>query len=333
VKGVISQLFAGFTRKQYKHFIYRVSWLSFDNSSGYGGVSFMGEIQFMSHYSWARSHKVQLRDVNIHYVEAGKPDAPPMLMIHGWPQSWLEWAPIIPALAEHYRIIAPDLRGLGDSSPPVGGYDANNVALDHVHLLDHLKISSVKVVAHDMGTLGAYALAAGHRDRVTELAMLDTQLPGFSLDHMVKIGADGWGMWHMPLHSSPMGELLTTGHEREYLTWFFRAMAYKPFAFPQSHADEYIRSFCAPGAKRNLRHYASLWLNGEQFKEHAKKKLTIPVIGIGGSMTLGDKVGEEMKRVAENVITDTAPECGHWIPEEQPEWTANRLLEFFRKGR
>ena len=280
-----------------------------------------------------RSHKVQLGEVQVHYVEAVKPDAPPMLMLHGWPQSWLEWAPIIPALSEHFRIIAPDLRGLGDSTAPKTGYDAQTVALDHVNLLDHLKIKSVKLVAHDVGTLSAYSLAAAFRDRVTALAMLDTQLPGFSLDNIVKIGPDGWQMWHIPLHASPMGELLITGKERPYLTWFFRAMAYNPFGVPQEHADEYIRSFCAPGAKRNLGHYAALHEDGLQFRELAKHKLTIPVLGIGGSSTHGNKVGEELHNVAENVIADTAPECGHWIPEEQPEWTAKRLITFFKEGK
>lgn len=280
-----------------------------------------------------RSHRAQLGEVNIHYVVAGDVDAPPLLMVHGWPQSWLEWEPIIPEMAKHFRIIAPDLRGMGDSSAPKSGYDAKTVALDHVRLLDHLNIDTVKLVAHDVGTLGSYALAAGHRHRVSQLAMLDTQLPGFSLDNIVQPGPDGWGMWHIPLHASPMGELLITGKEREYLTWFLRAMAYNPFGVPQDHADEYIRSFRAPGAKRNLGHYGALYENGLYFRELAKQKLTIPVIGIGGSSTLANRVGEEMLKVAENVITDTAPECGHWIPEEQPEWTAARLIRFFTEGK
>lgn len=278
-----------------------------------------------------RSHKIQLDEVNVHYVTAGDEAAPPLLMLHGWPQSWLEWALIIPELAKHFRIIAPDLRGMGDSTAPKSGYDAETVALDHVRLLDHLNISAVKLVAHDVGTLGAYALAAGHRERVTALAMLDTQLPGFSLDNIVQPGPDGWGMWHIPLHASPMGELLITGKEREYLTWFLRAMAYNPFGVPQEHADEYIRAFRAPGAKRNLGHYGALYDNGLYFRELAREKLTIPVLGVGGSASLGIRVGEEMARVAERVITDVAPECGHWIPEEQPDWTAQRLIRFFTK--
>jgi pimeloyl-ACP methyl ester carboxylesterase len=278
-------------------------------------------------------HKLPLDDVILHYVVAGDPQAPPMLMVHGWPQSWLEWAPIIPALAKHFRIIAPDLRGLGDSSAPQTGYDGKTVATDHLRLLDHLNIDTVKLVAHDMGTIGAYAFAAAYRERVSALAMLDTQLPGFSLEKMVQLGPQGWGPWHIPLHTSPMGELLITGKERDYLTWFFRGMAYDPNGIPRQHADEYIRSFCAPGAKRNLGHYAAMYENSVYFRELAKEKLTIPVLGLGGSFTLGNMVGEEMERVAENVITDSVPECGHWIPEEQPEWTAARLLSFFLDGK
>lgn len=140
-------------------------------------------------------HTAQLADVRLHYLIAGS--GPALVLLHGWPQSSHEWRHLIPTLAQRYRVIAPDLRGLGDSSRPVGGYDKMTVAGDVRSLLrDELGITQAAVVGHDWGGAVAYALAAQDRALVTQLAILDMLLPGIDLPGL---GANALaGYWHLP---------------------------------------------------------------------------------------------------------------------------------------
>jgi len=276
------------------------------------------------------AHRVQLPGVRLHYVEAGSAGAAPLVLLHGWPQTWLEWHGVVQALAAHFRLVIPDLRGLGDSSRPSTGYDARSVAGDIIALLDVLNLPQVALVGHDIGALAAYSAVAHWRDRFNKVAILDVLLPGYSLDNLVRHSRDGWGIWHFPFHASPVAEFLIAGREREYMDWFFRNMAYNPRAIPVAHVDEYVRAYSAPGAMRAaLSYYSSFYVTGLQNQETGKSKLTIPVLAIGGDASVGGMVGDEMRRVACDVTADVAPFCGHWIPEEQPQWLAERLLQFF----
>jgi len=281
-----------------------------------------------------RSHRAFLSDVRLHYVEAGRADAPALVLLHGWPQTWLEWIDIIPALSENYRVIAPDLRGLGDSSQPKSGYDARTVAGDIVELADYLGLKTMHLVGHDIGAIVGYALASHWRDRVTALAFLDAFLPGFGLDKSVQLHAGGWGLWHFALHASPLADLLIQGREGPYLSWFYRTLSYAPDAIPRERIDAYIRSYSQPGTMRAaFAHYSAFYEDGLQNKAASVIKLKIPVLALGGSATVGPLVAEEMRQVADNVIGDVVPECGHWMAEEQGEWLVVRLIHFFEKNK
>lgn len=259
-------------------------------------------------------------------------DSPPLILLHGWPQTWREWSAVMPTLAAQHWVIAPDMRGLGDSSRPKQGYDARSVAGDIVELMDHLKIPSTHLVGHDLGALVAYALASGWRDRVSALAIIDVILPGFGLEKLVQLQPDGgWGIWHFPFHgASDIAEYLIAGREREYMRWFFRNMAYNPDAISLEQENEYVRAYTQPGAMRaGLSYYRAFYEDGVQNREAGAVKLKIPVLALGGSSSVGKMVGDEMRIVAEQVTGDIVPNSGHWIPEEQPEWLARRLLAFF----
>jgi pimeloyl-ACP methyl ester carboxylesterase len=276
-----------------------------------------------------QTHRAKLSQVRLNYAEAGPPDAPVLFLLHGWPQTWREWSMVIPALSEHYRVIAPDLRGLGDSSRPETGYDTRSVAADIIELADHLGIDRFRLAGHDLGGMTAYALAAHWRNRVEKLVILDVVLPGFTVDKVVRHGADGWGIWHFAFHASPVAEFLVLGREAEYFSWFFRNMAYRPDAIPQDHVATYVRAYQQPGALRpGFAYYRAFYESGLQNQTTAAEKLTIPVLAIGGSASVATMVGDEMKQVATDVTSAVAPESGHWIPEEQPAWLTARLLEF-----
>ena len=139
-------------------------------------------------------HYADLGDVKIHYITAGR--GPPVILLHGWPETWYEWRHIIPKLAPYYTVIAPDLRGLGDSSRPADGYDKQTVANDIWRVAhDELGHERFLLVGHDWGGPTAFALAATHPEAVEKLAILDVVIPGDGGDF-----SQGGRRWHHPFH-------------------------------------------------------------------------------------------------------------------------------------
>ncbi len=281
-------------------------------------------------------HYAAVDDVMIHYVMAGPAlgKAPVVVLLHGWPQTWYEWRHIIPGLAERTTVIAPDLRGLGDSSRPLTGFDKKTVANDIWRVLhETLKIDRFFLVGHDWGGPTAFALTAAHRDAVRRLAILDVTIPGCGGDF-----SQGGRRWHHQFHLTPdLPEALTQGREDIYLAWFYRTFAYRPDAVGPEDLKEYVRTYAQPGAMRaGFGYYRAMMQDVADNKvEIAKGKLTMPVLAMGGAVSYphgrgrGPECGESLKRVADNVRALTVPECGHFIPEEQPAFLLKELLAFF----
>ncbi len=274
-------------------------------------------------------HFADLDEVLLHYVTAGSGD--PIVLLHGWPQTWYEWRKIIPALAEKYLVIAPDLRGLGDSSRPAGGYDKRTLAGDIWQLLhDRLGYDRFHVVGHDWGGPVAYALAGAQPEAVRRLAILDVIIPGDGADTF----SQGGRRWHHALHQTlDLPEALTQGRERIYLTWFYRNLGYRPDAITEADIDEYLRTYTLPGAMRaGLAYYRALPQDIADNQElRARFTLPMPILALGGAKGRGRgrEVIESLQRVAHDVRGGTVPDCGHWMTEEQPEYLVERLLEFF----
>ena len=257
-----------------------------------------------------------------------------VVLLHGWPQTWYEWRHIIPGLAERYTVIAPDLRGLGDSSRPLTGFDKKTVANDIWRVLNEtLKIDRFFLVGHDWGGPTAYALTAAHRDAVRRLAILDVTIPGCGGDF-----SQGGRRWHHQFHITPdLPEALTQGREDIYLAWFYRTFAYRPDAIGPEDLKEYVRTYAQPGAMRaGFGFYRAMMQDMADNKlEIAKGKLTMPVLAMGGAVSYphgrgrGPECGESLKRVADNVRALVAADSGHFIPEEQPAFLLKELLAFF----
>ena len=282
-----------------------------------------------------RHHKAVLGGLTLHFVEAGPRTGDVVLLLHGWPQSSFAWRRVLPGLARRYRVIAPDLRGCGDSSKPAGGYDTRTVGGDIVGLLDHIDIGRAHVVGHDFGAATAYAIAAGWRDRVVTLTILDMLLPGFGLEDLVSLSETGFGLWHLAFHAAPdVPEMLIAGREREYLSWFFRNHAYDPSAITAEDLDVYVRNFRQPGALRAaLGYYRALHQSAAQNWEFARTRLSVPVLALGGAFSIGAGVAGCLRRVATHVEGDIVPDSGHWVAEEQPQWLTERLLAFLAAHR
>lgn len=269
-------------------------------------------------------HVARANRQRIHYVRAGKGD--PVVLLHGFPQTWYMWRKIIPALAERYTVIAPDLRGFGESSKPISGYDKRTVAEDIYQLVQGLGFEKIFLVGHDMGGPTAYAYACAHPDDVRRLVILDVAITierAEALEYFARL-------FHLSFHAEPdIAVALVQGRERMYLTHFYRN-CYNPGAFTHEDIDEYVAAFSAPGALRaSMAHYGAIWTDLEHNRENAKTPLEMPVLALGGELSFGEGAVKQAKRIAKNVRGRMMPRCGHWIAEEEPEALAQELLTFF----
>ena len=277
-------------------------------------------------------HYYDTGEVALHYVKAGKGD--PLLLLHGWPQSWYCWHKIMPALSQHYSIIAPDLRGLGDSSRPLEGYDKATVAEDIRKLVhDHLNIDRYFVIAHDWGGPVAYCLAATYPEHVRKLVMLDTAVPGDGSDGFSQKGR----RWHHAFHrTADLPEALVAGREDVYLGWFYRNYGYQPGAISPADMEEYLRTYRQPGALRaGFAYYRAMDQDIAHNESLRKKgKLAMPILALGGGKAFGrgGDTLDSMKRVATDVRGGIIEDCGHWMQEEQPEQVTDAALAFFAES-
>ena len=272
-------------------------------------------------------HAAFVNDVRLHYVRAGSGD--PVVLLHGWPQTWYMWRKIIPALAERYTVIAPDLRGFGESSKPIDGYDKQTVAEDIYQLVQQLGFERIFLVGHDMGGPTAYAYAHAHPNDVRRLVILDVALTideAESAEYYKRL-------FHLSFHAEPdIAVALVSGRERTYLTHFYRN-CYNPGAFTAADIDEYVAVFSAPGAMRaSMAHYGAGPIDLQHRKAMAQeRKLEMPVLALGGSMSFRKGVLHSCKQVANDVRGGIIEGAAHWVAEEQPEALTHELLKFFKE--
>ena len=273
----------------------------------------------------------EVNGVTIHSVVGGRGD--PVVLLHGWPQSWREWKPVLPVLAETYTVIAPDLRGLGDSSMPEAGYDAKTVAEDVRALCRKLGHRRVAVVGHDIGFWPAYAWAAGHPDEVSKLVAVEGMAAG--VGQMPQAMPGGKPVWHMGFYMVPgLAETLIAGREREYLSWFFGEFAGAAAAVPAGEIDDAVAALSRPGRlAAGFAHYRAMYTSAAQNAELAKDKLRMPVLAVGGDECMGDLPGKQLELIAEDATTAVVKDCGHWVAAERPEEFAKLLTDFLAKGR
>ena len=278
-------------------------------------------------------HYARLSGLVMHYVSAGS--GFPVVLLHGWPQTWFEWRHVMARLAPRYRLIAPDLRGLGDSTRPLEGYDSQTLAGDiHELLSEHLGIADYHLVGHDWGGPTAFALAAARTDAVRTLTILDVAVPGLGPDF-----SQGGKRWHHAFHMTPdLPEALVTGRERQYLSWFYREFAYRPDAIGPEDLEEYLRTYTQPGALRaGFSLYRNIPRNIERNRalQASGFRLPMPVLALGGarmeSRGRGREVEESLRLIADQVTGGAVEDSGHFIPEEQPDALVTRMIDFWER--
>src|SRR5215467_12501800 len=276
------------------------------------------------------SHRLApVNGIQLHYVIGGH--GPPVVLLHGWPETWYEFRLIMPALAENYTVIVPDLRGLGDSSKPTTGYDGKTVAEDIHQLVTKLGFRTIFLVGHDIGGQIAYSYAAAHPTEVKRLVVSDLTFPGFAPPGRMT-------PWWFAFHQTPdIPEALVQGKELLYLSWFYHNLAYNPAAITQADINEFVSHYSAPGGMlAGFEYYRAFPQDAIENQNYSKSKLAMPVLAVygsyypafGGNVTINPAL-YSMKALAQNVRGIQIPNSGHWSPEERPDFVIRMLDNFF----
>jgi pimeloyl-ACP methyl ester carboxylesterase len=261
------------------------------------------------------------------YVRIGGA-GPAVVLLHGFGETGDMWAPLAARLSRDHTVIVPDLRGLGLSSRPAGGYDKKTQGEDVAGLLDALKVDKVDLVTHDIGNMVGYAFAAEHPERVKKFVIIDAPLPGIGpWDDIIRSHA----LWHFSFYG-PDAERLVKGRERIYLDRFWNEFSADPKKFDEASRAHYAKLYAQPGA---------MHAGFEQFKAFdqdatdnkafvAKGMLTMPVLAVGGEKSFGPMMATVMRGAATNVQGAVVPNSGHWVMEENPAATIKLVEDFLR---
>jgi pimeloyl-ACP methyl ester carboxylesterase len=241
------------------------------------------------------------------------------------------WAPLSADLARDHSVVVPDLRGMGYSSRPAGGYDKKTQGRDIAGLLDALKIEKADLVTHDIGNMVGYALAAQYPDRITRFVIMDAPLPGIGpWDEIIRSRA----LWHFSFQG-PDAERLVAGRERIYLDRFWNEFSADPKKFDEASRQHYARLYARPGAMHaGFNQFAAFDQDAVDNKAFvAKGKLTMPVLAVGGEKSFGPTMAVVMRAAATDVSELVIPNSGHWLMEEQPAATIAAIRAFLDRKR
>jgi pimeloyl-ACP methyl ester carboxylesterase len=275
------------------------------------------------------SRYIHTGEVRLHAVIGG--DGPPLLLVHGWPQTWYAWRMLMPALARDFQVIAVDQRGIGLSDKPVDGYDTATIANDLVGLMEALGHQRFALYGTDVGMPIAYAVAADHPERVVRLVVSEAPLPGISPSPPLFLPPQlNERLWHLTFNRLPkINELLVQGREEIFFGAEFDASAGTK-KLPADVVKYYIDTLAAdPEALRgSFEFYRALTTTITQNEQRKAKRLTMPILTIGGVESSGEGVGNTMKLVADDVQSVVIPGSGHWVAEQAPEELLSALTAF-----
>jgi pimeloyl-ACP methyl ester carboxylesterase len=273
------------------------------------------------------SRYVATDELRLHAVIGG--EGPPLLLVHGWPENWYAWRLVMPTLARSFEVIAVDQRGIGLSDKPQDGYDTGHLADDLVALMDALGHERFAVVGHDTGFAIGYALAADHPERVDRVALVDIPGPPVATASppVFVPGPVNNRLWHIPFNRvEKLPEQLVEGREDIFFGYEFAIQGGK---LPDDVIAYYVRLVSEPDALRgSFGWYRGLDATLAQNEQRKTRRLTMPVLAIGGEASYGEHVGEAMKVLADDVQSVVIAGTGHWIAEEAPDKMLAALTAF-----
>ena len=273
-------------------------------------------------------HRAHLGGGDLHYVTAGDAGSP-VLLVHGFPESWWAFHSLIPLLAAHHRVIAVDLPGFGDSGTEPGPYTSGSAAESLRDLVTHLGLGPVHLTGQDISGVIAFRLAAGHPELVRSVTAIETALPGYGMEGFADV-AHG-GMWHVGFLAAPgIPEMLLAGRERAFLAEYaLPAMTSAPGAVTEQDVDELTRVYARPdGLRGTVGLYGSMLTEGDDVRALAARgPLPMPVLAVDAAP--GTITGDTMTQVAADVTPVQLTGVGHLVALEAPAALAATLLDFY----
>jgi len=254
---------------------------------------------------------------------------PAVVLLHGYGETGDMWAPLAVDLARDHTVIVPDLRGLGLSSKPPGGFDKKTQAEDVEGVMKALNVAQADVVAHDIGNMVAFQFAARHPERVRRLVLIDAPVPGVGpWEEILKNPL----LWHFRFGGPDM-ERLVAGRERIYLDRFWNEFSASPARFGESARRHYASLYALPGAMHSgFAQFAAFDQDAIDNRAFlAQGRLTMPILAVGGEKSFGPTMAVVMRAAGDDVTEGIVPDSGHWIMEENPRATIKLVRDFLAR--
>jgi pimeloyl-ACP methyl ester carboxylesterase len=274
---------------------------------------------------------VECDGIRFHIVDGGV--GPVVVLIAGFPQTAYAWRRIQPLLSDSYRTIAVDLPGQGYSDKPLLGYDTQTTATRINHLLKSLGIRRHFYVGHDIGSWVGFPYSHLFETELEGIVFIDGNIPGITLDAQVSVASpSNWKSWHFLFNAvDDLPEALINGRERILIEWFFNKKTANAMAtFESADIDEYVKSYASLGGLRGmLGYYRAVEDDMRQNRLLAANKVKVPVLALGGEVGSAPNICELLRPLCTSISGGQIKDCGHYIPEEQPERLASELLAFF----
>lgn len=273
-----------------------------------------------------QEHDADVNGVSLHYLQAGAGEGLPVVLLHGYAETSHMWRPLMPKLAGTHVVIAPDLRGAGQSSKPESGYDKKTLAQDIHALVQKLGYPKVRIVGHDIGLMVAYAYAAQYPDEVDSIVLMDAFLPGVGDWTHVWLLRD---LWHFHFYGETPLKLVD-GRERTYFEHFWNDFAAdRTHSVPEADRQFYAKEYARPGGMRaGFEYFKAFEQDAKDFAGFAQTALQMPMLVLSGEKAGGQFLIDQAKLVDTDVQGVIVKGSGHWLMEEAPEQTIPALVAF-----
>jgi haloacetate dehalogenase len=279
------------------------------------------------------SERIAAGDVAINVRHGG--DGPPLLLLHGYPQTHVTWHRVAPALAKRFTVICPDLRGYGDSDKPRGGgdhsaYSKRAMALDQVEVMQSLGFERFAVAGHDRGARVALRLALDHPDSVSHLAVLDIVPTKTIYETIDQQHATTVWRYFFLIQPHDLPERLITGDPRGYLHWTLNEWCGTPGGLDEQAITEYERCFDAATIHASCEDYrAGATIDLTHDRADGTRQLGCPTLALWSASGIGSAYDVPgIWRDGAPRFTGRALDCGHFLAEERPQETGEILRSF-----
>jgi pimeloyl-ACP methyl ester carboxylesterase len=292
-----------------------------------GGPSLTGSLTFPAAF---RTQSISTNGVTMHVRVGGS--GPAVLLLYGYGETRDMWVPLAADLVRDHTVVVPDLRGLGLSSKPAGGFDKMTQSDDVTGILDALRIQQADVVTYDIGDMVGFAFAARNPERVRRFVLIDAPIPGIGpWEDILKSPL----LWHFRFGGPDM-ERLVAGRERIYLDRFWNEFSATPGRFGEKSRVHYARLYALPGAMHSgFAQFAAFDQDARDNQEIIARrgKLRMPILAIGGEKSFGPMMATVMRAAATDVTQAIVPDSGHWIMEENPSEAVPMVRAFLMATR